>query len=455
MSGSTTSSWPRSPEGGFRAADPASQTTVRTTRPARPASSAGFDSVMIDASSTSATTRMSTSSAGSSPRAAATASGSEPRSADPGRGAEIAERKTTVEGAGLRPRYRHRLSWPFRSSLLVGGGPVDPLVRAISGRCAYRSCFRGGTSVPAATVRAVVARIAKVNIDAAVGAPSDAMTEACAASTRRRATRAPLLTRNCRSGGGRKLRFSVPGRAGTYEHVAGRARPGLPGVSKTTLARERARVPHQCQVLNRDEMRDALFPDRFRDYGAERTGGDRGALWRCSTTPVLFYLVASDRRRQAVPRGAEIAAAPQPRRRGGRRSLWSSCGRRSRRGQALAPRRSLGPQQRPPGSQRPPPASAGLRPDQGAGFPARHDRPGGDAGRRLPASSPRAAKTPPAKRPASLWIAVRLILRAVRPLAHRRAVVAPVQVSPALPWPRPWTPLSGIGPDEFAACRPT
>ncbi|MFO1107183.1 MAG: AAA family ATPase [Amaricoccus sp.] len=53
---------------------------------------------------------------------------------------------------------------------------------------------------------------------------------------------------------------------------------GLPGVGKTTLARALASRTG-AEVLNRDEMRDALFPDRFRDYGAEQNEVATAALY--------------------------------------------------------------------------------------------------------------------------------------------------------------------------------
>ncbi|MFO1144380.1 MAG: ATP-binding protein [Amaricoccus sp.] len=84
---------------------------------------------------------------------------------------------------------------------------------------------------------------------------------------------------------------------------------GLPGVGKTTLARALA-ARTGAEVLNRDEMRGALFPDRFLDFGAEQNEVATAALYG-----VLDYIL----RRYAPPllildgkpfsRREEIAAA--------------------------------------------------------------------------------------------------------------------------------------------------
>lgn len=86
---------------------------------------------------------------------------------------------------------------------------------------------------------------------------------------------------------------------------------GLPGVGKTTLANALA-ARTGAAVLNRDEMRDALFPDRFLDYGAEQNEVATSALYG-----VLNYVL----RRYAPPllivdgkpfsRRTEIASARQ------------------------------------------------------------------------------------------------------------------------------------------------
>lgn len=84
---------------------------------------------------------------------------------------------------------------------------------------------------------------------------------------------------------------------------------GLPGVGKTTLARALA-ARTGAEVLNRDEMRDAIFPDRFLDYGTQQNEVATAALYG-----VLDYVL----RRYAPPllivdgkpfsRREEIAAA--------------------------------------------------------------------------------------------------------------------------------------------------
>lgn len=66
---------------------------------------------------------------------------------------------------------------------------------------------------------------------------------------------------------------------------------GLPGVGKTTLARALA-ARTGAPILNRDAMRDALFPDRFLDYSAEQNEVATAALYR-----VLDYVL----RRHAPP----------------------------------------------------------------------------------------------------------------------------------------------------------
>ena len=64
---------------------------------------------------------------------------------------------------------------------------------------------------------------------------------------------------------------------------------GLPGVGKTTLARQIAPVIGAV-VLNRDEMRDAIFPEEFLDYSREQNQVGTDALFG-----VLGYLLARPR----------------------------------------------------------------------------------------------------------------------------------------------------------------
>lgn len=64
---------------------------------------------------------------------------------------------------------------------------------------------------------------------------------------------------------------------------------GLPGVGKTTLARQLAPMIGAV-VLNRDEMRDAIFPEEFLDYSREQNQVGTDALFG-----VLGYLLARPR----------------------------------------------------------------------------------------------------------------------------------------------------------------
>lgn len=139
-------------------------------------------------------------------------------------GAEIAERKTTVEEALAFVRDTGidylAVSIGNTPGRLGGEALIDvPLVRAISGAVRVPLVLHGGTSVPAATVRAVVAAgIAKVNIDAAVkGAFRAALTEAYAASNPVVDTRAPLADARARAleaVAERIALFGAEGRAG-------------------------------------------------------------------------------------------------------------------------------------------------------------------------------------------------------------------------------------------------
>lgn len=78
---------------------------------------------------------------------------------------------------------------------------------------------------------------------------------------------------------------------------------GLPGVGKTTLARALS-ARTAAAVLNRDAMRDALFPDRFLDYGAEQNEVATSALYG-----VLDYIL-----RRYAPRLLIVDGKPFSRR---------------------------------------------------------------------------------------------------------------------------------------------
>lgn len=114
-------------------------------------------------------------------------------------GEEVVERKTTVEEAVAFVRDTGidylAVSIGNTPGRLGGAAPIDvPLVRAISEAVRIPLVLHGGTSVPAETVHAVVAAgIAKVNIDAAVkGAFRAALIEAYGADDPVVDTRAPL-----------------------------------------------------------------------------------------------------------------------------------------------------------------------------------------------------------------------------------------------------------------------
>jgi predicted kinase len=64
---------------------------------------------------------------------------------------------------------------------------------------------------------------------------------------------------------------------------------GLPGVGKTTLAR-RIAPEIGAVVLNRDEMRDAIFPEQYLDYSREQNQVGTDALFG-----VLGYLLKRPR----------------------------------------------------------------------------------------------------------------------------------------------------------------
>jgi predicted kinase len=64
---------------------------------------------------------------------------------------------------------------------------------------------------------------------------------------------------------------------------------GLPGVGKTTLAR-RIAPEIGAVILNRDEMRDAIFPEQFLDYSREQNQVGTDALFG-----VLGYLLKRPR----------------------------------------------------------------------------------------------------------------------------------------------------------------
>ena len=64
---------------------------------------------------------------------------------------------------------------------------------------------------------------------------------------------------------------------------------GLPGAGKTTLARALARRV-EAVVLNRDDIRDAIFPERFLDYSPEQNQVAAEALYG-----VLRYVLAQQK----------------------------------------------------------------------------------------------------------------------------------------------------------------
>lgn len=84
---------------------------------------------------------------------------------------------------------------------------------------------------------------------------------------------------------------------------------GLPGVGKTRLAR--ALEPRlDAVVLNRDDIRDAIFPDRYLDYS-----GEQNAVATATLLAVLDYLLTRPRPAYVIidgkpfSRAAEIAEA--------------------------------------------------------------------------------------------------------------------------------------------------
>lgn len=167
----------------------------------------GFDSVMIDASSTSyeenvALVRRVVSLA----RRHGVGVEAQIGETLAEEGADVAERKTTVEEAVAFVRDTGidylAVSIGNTPGRLGGEAPIDvPLVRAISEAVRVPLVLHGGTSVPATTVRAVVAAgIAKVNIDAAVkGAFRAALIAAYGADDPVVDTRAPLADARARA----------------------------------------------------------------------------------------------------------------------------------------------------------------------------------------------------------------------------------------------------------------
>lgn len=185
----------------------------------------GFDSVMIDASSTSYDENVDV-----VRRVVALARrhgvGVEAQIGETlaEEGEEVVERKTSVAEAVAFVRDTGvdylAVSIGNTPGRLGGGAPIDvPLVRALSEAVAVPLVLHGGTSVPAEVVRGIVAAgIAKVNIDAAVkGAFRAALIDAYAAEDPVVDTRAPLAEargRAVEAVAGRIALFGAEGRAG-------------------------------------------------------------------------------------------------------------------------------------------------------------------------------------------------------------------------------------------------
>jgi ketose-bisphosphate aldolase len=147
---------------------------------------AGFDSVMIDASSTSYSENVEL--VGKVVALARRHNvGVEAQIGETlaEEGGEVIERKTTVEEAIAFARDTGvdylAVSIGNTPGVLGDGAPIDvPLVEALSAALKMPLVLHGGTSVPAGTVAAVIkAGIAKINIDAAVkGGFREALIEA-------------------------------------------------------------------------------------------------------------------------------------------------------------------------------------------------------------------------------------------------------------------------------------
>ena len=157
---------------------------------------------------------------------------------------------------------------------LEGEAEVDlDLLHIIAAAAPVPLVLHGGTSIPDAAVRqAIRLGAAKINIDTAIRKAVTGVLRLATAVRTFPATRArPFARRGKPLPPPSSRRCACLVRANVYERVVLMlvVMAGLPGTGKSVLARQLAKEL-DADVLDRDEIRDGIFPARFLDYSAEQ-----------------------------------------------------------------------------------------------------------------------------------------------------------------------------------------